>query len=532
MGFSNRKAILSGAVGLALMSTALVPQTATAAGAFGVSEFEWHGYVREYLSFNLNDQSFSPQDDAFDPSMIRTQIRIDPRWRIGPFLFFTSFRASIEAKTAFLSRLENGIRGNNAFAAEVAGFNITQDLYDKFEAREFYMEYESGRFTARLGRQQLVWGETDFFQAADMVHGFDFTWRSFLEPENEELRKPLIMANFYIQVPESNGAINFWIRPGLDRDKDIGISFDLDGGRWAPQGNRGLSFFGVSPFFGPLPLTTKDVSHPGADVDEVTGGIRWSGMTGDLNYSIQYLHHHNPEPVLNPSAFVSTRAFGTFGVPIRPNTPFKGVNGGGVLGGLIFPLVNTIAGTASYYSQSTDIVFSFEGALTFDKPYNAGVGNPVLAGADRIAEKNTLRLMFRLDKPLNLTNIIGTSRPSFFTIQVFDTWVPNLKKSDSIVSLVGFTGLKSKHSALATMILAMNYNNDLINPTLVAGWDLSYGGGFLVPSIQFQIGDAWRIKLEADLFFGAGDGPNQAGAQLFDYFDDQDQFLIRTTYQF
>jgi hypothetical protein len=144
--------------------------------------------------------------------------------------------------------------------------------------------------------------------------------------------------------------------------------------------------------------------------------------------------------------------------------------------------------------------------------------------------------MLRFDKQVDLSSLLHTSRPSFLSVQLFNTWVTNYDRADELVNLAGFGGRTKRNSALITGILALNYHNDRINPTLAVGSDLSYGGGFIVPSVEFAYGNHWRIKAEADLFFNrrsqkrALTGFNDTN--LFGYFAGNDQLVVRITYQF
>ena len=51
----------------------------------------------------------------------------------------------------------------------------------------------------------------------------------------------------------------------------------------------------------------------------------------------------------------------------------------------------------------------------------------------------------------------------------------------------------------------MNFHRDTINPSFVAGTDLTKGGGFAIPAVEFVYGDDWRLKVEADLWWNDGD---------------------------
>lgn len=491
-------------------------------------DFHFGGYVRTWASFNLQNPPETAQDDKYNLSMLRATALLDADATLGPVKLKAVGRLDGEYKTDYLKRLDQlpGQSGN------------LMSEYNNADLREFYADIPAGdRVSLRLGKQQLVWGETDFFRAMDVVHGFDYSWRSFLEVENEELRKPLILANMRIKVPEANGTLQAFVRPGWDRGKDIGNTYDLFGGRWANQPNKGFNFFGPSTVPG-VNLTTYDYDHPAGNKDDVTGGLRWTGSLGNVNYSVAYLKTFNNDPVVNPNA-------GTFDFLVCGSTT-PGCGGstsyqktpGGALGDFIYPKVDVVGFTANGYSSMLDAVLSTEIALTRDAAFNTGsnflFGN--LPGFAGVIRKNTLLTMFRADKQINLTGLIGTSRPSFASLQLFNTRVLSYKESDDIVYLAGF-GLKRKQdSALLTMILAMNYDNDRVNPTIAAGWDVTYGGGFFIPSVEFVLGDAWRLRTEADLFFNRGKnkqpGQVESSTGLMGYFANNNQLVLRLTRQF
>jgi hypothetical protein len=206
--------------------------------------------------------------------------------------------------------------------------------------------------------------------------------------------------------------------------------------------------------------------------------------------------------------------------------------------------------TASGYSNWADAVFSTEIVYQKDRSFNYGLQNGrfgynIVPGSFGIIQKDTLTTMFRMDKTVDLTKLIGTSRPSFGSIQFFNTRILDFSKADEIVQLSFWSRAKTKDNAILTAILAMNYSNDRINPTIAAGWDVTNGGGFFIPSLEYVIGDHWRIKGELDLFFYRGDDKTRyinpttfaweehgRSAGLFGYFAHNNQAMIRVTRQF
>lgn len=505
----------------AAVAAGFVPATTAA--------FEVHteGYIRHGVSMNLQNPRETPTNDAYQVSMSRSTLRLDTRVSYDDLSFTIIARGDREYRTPYLRRLER-------LGAFGSSDDRIEDYYNNAEIREAYFDLPvTNRVSTRIGKQQLAWGETDFFQANDLIHGFDFSWRSFLEAENEELRKPLIMATVDIDVPEVDGNLQLFFRPGYDRKQDIGNTFDIEGGRWALQPNKGVDFQGSG---GSRNFIPYDYEHPEGRFDEQTFGVRWSALTpGGIDYSLMYLRHHNPDPVHNAAGVI-----GEF-------NPYKGrVGNVGAGGSFIFPIVDTVGATASGYSAWADAVFSTEVAYTFDKPYNfsSNRGQPIFAGGEGssgIKEEDTVSIMLRMDKIVDLTGtFLRTSRPSFASIQVFNTWLPGYSRSDNLVELVGYEARQQRWSTFVTGILAMNYNNDRINPQLAVGSDVTGGGSFFViPSVEFAYGNNWRILVEADLFFPLGNRKKDADdldgskdTRTIGYFDRNNQLYARFTYNF
>lgn len=538
-------------------------------GAPSESPFKLGGYARGWVSMNLQNPPETAADDKWDVSMLRGSLLLDADWKpISSLRFKAIGRLDREYKTNYLKRLEEApaaFPGNGSvkdvFQTNAGGgIGGVMSNYNQGEIREVWAEADIGsRVKVKLGKQQVVWGETDFFRALDLVHGFDYRWRSFLEVENEELRKPLIMARVMIQVPEAKGSIDAFVRPGWDRDRDIGNTYDIAGGRWASQPARGGSFFYATDY---------NFRSKGADARDVTGGIRWQGIVGSVNYSIAALRTFNNDPVTNPCAATlsALNSAVTSGPAANPasysefrQTP-KTCGFTGPLpfptsiplqyGDWIFPKTSILGFTASTYSSTVDAVFSTEIVYQKDRSFNFGLnggkfGVNLTPGAFGIIQKNTLTTMFRMDKQVDLTKVIGTSRPSFGSIQFFNTRIQGFSKNDEIVQLAYWQRPRARNSALLTGILGMNYSNDRINPSLAAGWDVTYGGGFVIPAIEWVVGDNWRIKAELDLFFYGGNEKQRylnpatfqleeqgRGASLFGYFAHNNQAVIRVTRQF
>lgn len=472
------------------------------------------GYAREAVSVNLQNPIETPENDRGDISMLRSTVRIDLEAEEGPVAFVAKVRADKEVDTSYLKRLAR--LGANSAAGE-----HLSDQYSGVELREAYVDLKLGeRASLRLGKQQVVLGETDFFQALDVVHGFDYTWRSFLEPANDELRKPLIMANATVKVPEADGALQVFVRPGWDRRKDIGNTYDLFGGRWANQPNRGTDLLKFIPY---------DLDNPAGNYKSKTGGVRWSGTAADINYSLSVLRTFNPDPVVNPKSLF----------PGANMSPLPGTVPSGALGNLVYPMINAVGLTASGYASSVDAVFSTELAYLHNYAFNHGYTNAVgLPGFNGAVQKNVVRSMVRMDKNLpGLSFLLEAEKPAFFSVQIFDTWIRQFDANEDIVNLAGFGQARKRHSVTVTTILGLSYLNGQVQPQLVAGADATYGGGFVVPSVAFQLSKNWMLKTELDLFWNRGNrnaanAATERSTALFGYFNKNNQLYSSLTYQF
>lgn len=501
-----------------------------------VEDLSISGYIREGVSVNLADPKISPsdsKDDKYEVSMARTSIRADLTGRISDVDFTVVGRFSREMITDYLSRLEEGGAGNEAMLSTIISeFGIGSPregdlsaIYDEdAEIREAYFDFQALKNTkVRVGKQIVTFGETDFFQALDVFHGMDLRWRNFLE-EPEELYQPLILFNSETYVPALDGTLQVVLRPGLDDEDAIGTRIGLNGGRWAPDGLRTFDVFGSQTIGAPYNL-----DHPEGDKDDLTGALRWSSTLGSINYQLMWLHQFQPEVVIN-SRFAPYKA--------NPESPVAEA---------IYPIVDTFGISANGFVPLGDIVWATEIAYTPDKPYNAG-SSPLLnvldlsinsfqprdlyllGGYNGVVKKDTLRSMVRGETTIDLMKYLKTNRPSLFSVQVFDTWIMDFDESDDIVDLPAYSATKSEHSTIVTAGLFLNYNLDRINVGLASGFDVTYGGYFLVPSITFAYGDHWRIKAEADLFYP--NGVSLDDTHLFGTLNNSDQLYLRATYQY
>jgi len=495
----------------------------------------WNGYVRTTVGVMLQDSDETTADDKYRMNQAEVTLNLDFDIKTGPLNWKVITRFDKEMQTDYLDDLEAraetiatgfGIQSGNFTdgvsrgrdGAYMEQYETTDEVFDWLRELYFDVNLFDDRLMVRVGRQQLVWGESDFFQAMDVVHGYDYRGRLFYE-NNEEWRKPLMLFNFRLDFYELGGSLNWYIRPGWDRKEDMGSNYNIEGGRWIPHPYRGVDFTQFTDSY--------RTDHSSGDWSDMTYGIRWNGEWGSIGYSFAYMKTFNPAPVVNPHALGATGLNRPDVANAVADSGLTGANGGyyayyglmgatetygsdeatkgNLLGDWMYPEIDIFGFTMTGFNQPMDATLSAEIAFIPNKPYNYGSLYSDLPGWNGVIEKDTINMMFRIDKEFKWMESLGTHRPSLSSIQLFDTWIMNHKDSDEIVEFASFGARKKEHTAYLTIFTLMNFHRDTINPSFVAGTDITKGGGFAIPAVEFVWGDDWRLKVEADLWFNDGD---------------------------
>ena len=571
----------------------LASSSALAAPGYGdepTYSFGYSGYIRETIGVSLEDHDETKADDKWRMTQAKTTLQLDFDIKTGPLLWKVVTRFDKEIQTDYLDDLEDrsnatsavfGLKGNygkNGIKGDyMEQYDTTDEVMDWLREVYFDVNLFDDRLFVRVGRQQMVWGESDFFQAMDVVSGYDYRGRLFYE-NNEEWRKPLMLFNFQLAVDEWNGTLNWFIRPGWDRKEDMGSNFNIEGGRWIPHPYRGVDFTSFT--------NSYRTDHDSGDWDDTTYGIRWNGTWGSIGYSFAYMKTFNASPIVNPNSSTANPD-GTAGDPalnfwgVTGDTfayggdePSGGASciegglvedvfgfcqaGGSVLGDWMYPEIDVYGFTVNGFNQAMDATLSAEIAYTPNKPWNYGSLDSDLPGWNGVKEKDTLSIMLRIDKEFKWMESLGTHRPSLSSVQLFDTWILAHDDDDELVEFASFGAPKKEHQVYLTIFTLLNFNRDTINPSFVAGTDLSRGGGFAIPAVEFVMGDNWRFKVEADLWWNDGDkkkvcgkansnsgmdgctsdigdpnlGTRENSAGFMDWFADDNQLVFKLTRQF
>lgn len=502
-------------VGISAMALSMTP----AVNALELGEgWNLHGWARQYLSWNM-DSIPETGGDRGALSMNRQSLFLDIQGPTGELNWVIRARFSNDAITSYERKLEKMTKASG-FPADF------RKEYREADIRELFFDWApNDRVAFRIGRQQVVWGETDFFHATDVIHGFDLRWRKFLEPSSEEVRKPLIMINTEINFPSVDGSLQLLLRPGLDEATWLGNDDPTFGGRWSNSMAKGFNLGSYRS--GGLAKNNFDYHGQGvdADADDPHYGFRWKGETlfgKPITYSFSYYHGVS----------------GGFQDPILISDQ-KAKYGGRLQ--FVLPETDTIGASISGFIPAIDAVYRAEIAYTPDRPMSMFDLTATKNGPFPVTKLDILNYVIGLDMNPRLQNVLGTSNASLLSLQIFDWHIPGINEKDRVFRFDG-SGYFKEHNVIGTVVFSNPFMGDNLNATLVLMHDFSYKGGMVIPSIEYQYQANWRFKLEYDHAIGGkklkkGEGfPDfvapSTSASIFGALQDDDQLVLYITYQF
>ena len=495
-------------------------------------EYNFSGYLREYMAWKLeNSPDFGSGSSgkrvgsAGDLIMARTVVRLDFDGSYGDIRLKAIGRLVDEANTRYLKDLAKSVRatgGNDDFV---------KDDYEDGHAqlREVYAIFPvTSNLSLTLGKQQVAWGEGDFFRTADIIHGNDLRW-SPAERENEETRNPLWLVNAVLSFPTIESQLQLILRPGWDAAEDVVNLRDIFGGRGTQQPFKGFDLTAGNP---------RNFHHSTGDTNDANYGARWmSRVPGtNLDYTLFYYRGLWRDGVTN-SVFNPKNELHT-----PPPKLFS------LIGETIYPTVDQWGTTWNYDIPGLNMVLRGEATYIPNRPFNYGSKGFVtpfftvpVPGLGGIKEKSVLSTLWAFDKNVNWTmDLLKTQRAGLWTVEIFDDWITNLHNGDDLVAIFGNGATAQEHHTIFTSTLTLNYKYDNIQPGVALLWDLNYGDVVFVPSLALRFGDHWRVYSEATLAVpkhtikpvaqGLGEIENDSHVLGLD--SNNNQLMVRVTYEF
>ncbi|MDX1490942.1 MAG: DUF1302 family protein [Pseudohongiellaceae bacterium] len=148
----------------------------------------------------------------------------------------------------------------------------------ELELRELYIDGYSADIFFRLGKQQIVWGQSDGLQVLDVVN--PMRYREFISDEIEDRRIPLWAAN--IEVPVGNWMLQMVWLPDQTYHvyPESGAAFSISSSKLSPS----IDYT--------QPLELRVAEKPKHIVKDSDYGFRVTGFVGGWDVGLSYLYQY------------------------------------------------------------------------------------------------------------------------------------------------------------------------------------------------------------------------------------------------
>ncbi|MCM8801200.1 MAG: hypothetical protein NC912_04205 [Candidatus Omnitrophica bacterium] len=231
--------------------------TATLAKAEILKEnFSLSGYLKQETSLGL---------DTFNElTKFKNILSLSAEYRISEELtFFASVKGFYDAVYDWRAKYDS--------AQDQIGHTQRTDWL-----RDCYLDYISGPWFLRLGKQQVAWGQADGISVLDRVNPVDLT--EYWLPDMVDIRITLWMLNINYS-PKLNSNLQLLIIPDFEQS----TSAPPD----APLAFRSYRLYSA---WKKGKNVREEIFYPGKKFKNSTFGLQWKDMIGDLTYTLNYLY--------------------------------------------------------------------------------------------------------------------------------------------------------------------------------------------------------------------------------------------------
>lgn len=473
--------------------------------------------------------------------------------------------AQVEAKYHFLQEgqafgyLDTGLIEDASLTA--IGRGVYDSLYDigeayrdkftvqerekrKFEykLREIYADVAIPPFSLRLGRQQVVWGETDNFRALDVINPLDLRWHWSRESW-EDIRIPLWMARAIYDIGKIGPLEESFV-------EGIWIPWDFQRGKTATDPRRPWAFIGhglraransVVSNGEVLDLRTTVLDRkPDRALESSQGGMRFKGIWRGIDFSLNYFF-----------------TFGDTGLKVRRDLAAQQ----SCPVGTACSVVNTVnprshvVGFAANYSEEkyTQAVFRIETALTTGVAVRLKSGIPRRFDPDNNSYDTARRtvVMLAFDRPtwirpLNKIRTFFISGQFFWrhyltynrffrgASSVQHAIINNQVIPDRYVSTL--TDKLNQDEFVMTLSASTSYGpGGLWQPLVVAAFDPVSTGAYNRISVDYLFSNHLVLRLTQDFYWRIGShdpGPWSIGDRFGRPGDSRHETILSVIFQY
>ncbi len=348
------------------------------------------------------------------------------------------FRGQVYSE--FQDNLEAGTPSQNT----VGGFNkrLFLDKHTNLELRELYYHMRVKGFGLTLGKQQIVWGETDGIKLLDVVNPQNF--REFILDDFEDSRIPLWSAKVEFGI-KGIGVQLVWIP-----DNTYHITQDFD----APFFTRNL--FPTPPEGVGTQINVP--KKPGRFFADSDVGVKLTSFTKGWDLSLNYLYYYADLPVFysNPTTVAETPT-----VMINPEYERQQLLGG---------TFNKVFGSST-----------FRGELAYVFGQNFISDNP-----------NTIRGIEEADVFKSALGLDYIKGEYVLSVQLFNEWITE------VISPFN----RERWETNFTLLGSRELLNDSLKAEVLWVHSTNHGDGYVTPRLSYWLNTNTQLLLNAHAFYG------------------------------
>lgn len=455
--------------------------------------FELKGFVRNITSFRTEDPHLAKQFNApalgvtslrmggerfekGDIALSRSFLQVEGTYTISPgFRFYARWRGAYDASYDFDA------------ASHAIPQGVIDDQRKENEFRELYVDVRRGPLFLRLGKQQVVWGESDGLRLADIINPLDLSWH-FLFENWEDIRIGLPMIRAIYGVTPKTDLEFVWAPVTFEPTKFAG-----KGSYWEvpPLGKEGT----IPLIPGVLELPIQQGEVPTSMKNGSVGGKIKTTFGAGFDVSLYDYYHRYEMPTLK----------------LTPAAPLPILS-------LEFPYVNSIGGTFNTFVDPLKTVFRGEAVYNHNEPQQD------FTKPDLISKKDTIAFMVGVDRP---TYLPINSESTFVSFQYF---YKKVLDTDPTTITFGDPGNTKDDQTLISAILSSSYPkvipHSILTPSVTVFYD-TVGAGWVRPMLNLRYGDNWSVTLAANQFWGHD---NNRG--FFNPINDRSEAYLDVKYSF
>lgn len=356
--------------------------------------------------------------------------------------------------------------------------DVERHIKEDLDLREAYADIRMGPLALRLGKQQIVWGKTDFFRLLDVINPLDYSWHFFFEGF-DDIRIPQIMGKALLSL----GNIGFL--------RDVSLEFVAN-----PRdfNSTELGRFGQPWALAPagFKLIPKFQPH-----DKWQFGGRIQARAGSFNFTINDYYARMESP-----------AFDLY------------------KGGLVYPRVNILGGSVDYYENWSKSVLRLELAYINHKKMgidftSRNAGRLLAENPNGIPENDEIEYCIGIDRS-TFIRFLNPNDSFFLSVQLFMTHILDYKRG---LTLDGSPVKQAK--PVFTFIASTPYMHGRLLPSIYWAADIQGNSHVVGPSIQYLINNHFNIKVGANIIWGSKSRWSMLGA-----FKDYDEAYVKFQFNF